>query len=133
MQNQMSDLEILYNILNIHVNESPDIPFSPSNQESMLSPVSIEDNHSISLDKEVPPLKTKKRVKFAYTDGSSTFAYETHPNIHVENSTPKCNGCDCKECNCHNREKWSFLTHVYVGSITVVGLYTLFRVLQRSR
>jgi len=139
--NTNTDLQLLYNMLNVDVNDPMEIPFSPSEQDSSLCPISIEEgNQSMGLDdKESSSSKTKKRVKYAYGDGQNTYAYEAHPSIKDKDNhgkKHKCKGChkeSCKHCGAHNKHSWSLMTQVYVGSITVVGLYALFRVLQKSR
>lgn len=133
--NTNMDLQLLYNILNVDVNDPAEIPFSPSDQDSALCPISIEEgNQTMGLedqDKESSS-KIKKRVKYAYGDGPATYAYEAHPSI--KDKTHKCKGCHKEHCGEHcDKHSWSLMTQIYVGSITVVGLYAFFRVLQKSR
>jgi len=137
MQTEMSDLNKLYRILDIDVNKlSSKKSFSSNDQNSVLTPVHVSEQEP-TLDKhKMHSLHVKKDVRFATHDDSSVIAYERHPTVDHNAIPPhKCSGCDNQSCDdCSVRHtNWSNLTHVYIGSITVIGLYALFRALQRSR
>lgn len=141
MNSHMSDLETLYRVLDIDVNRlsSKSPSFSSNTPDSALSPIPVNGENRVSLEKEKAQFfHVKKDLRFASSDDTSVFAYEPHPLIDLATEKEvrhKCSGCDnmkCDDCS-GTRPKWSILTHVYIGSITVVALYAMFRAIQRSK
>ena len=67
--------------------------------------------------------------------GSYYNAYVTDTNMHAydDSEVSNHNPTHVMASNTQPIEKWSPLTHVYVGSLTIVGLFVLFRALQNSK
>jgi len=142
--NDIYEMNQLYSILNMPINDSNDVSFASYTGQSTLSPVSVEDEYKISLETEaIRPLKMKKnKVQFANMNDSMV-AYEAHPSILTQNNKKQNNKKqNNKKQNTKEEEedsdtesdmKWATSMQLYLGSITVIGLYALFRALQRSR
>ena len=150
MNKQITDLDILYRILNVGSGNLRE-EFGPSTEASLLSPLPLlttkedvsdsesEDEDTSLMKKNGESIK-KKKVVFGSVDGA-TIAYESHPNLLIRRTTccdnGSCGSCctcgkpECSTCGAHR--KWSHLTQLYIGSITVVGLYVVFRALNRSK
>jgi hypothetical protein len=56
--------------------------------------------------------------------------YIDHPNIIQKSNTPASMSIK-KEDN--NKPEWDMITQFYIGSITVVGLFVVFRIMQKSK
>lgn len=140
MKSEMSDLELLYRMLDIDVNmSSTKDEFSENEPSSTLSPAPLDtDSDSDTESVQKDSVFSKKRVNFAIRDDEvAVIAYESHPTIDIFTQTdvrPKCSGCDNRRCDdcLGSRAKWSSITRIYVGSITVVALYAMFRALMRK-
>jgi hypothetical protein len=138
MNTEISDLDRLYRNLDIDVRTLSSKPtmFSSNTPESALSPLPFSEKQSPLEKEKVHAFHVKKDVRFATYDDSSVIAYASHPVVDssATDVPRKCSGCDNRMCdNCSVPTQWSILTQVYIGSITVVGLYAIFRALQRSK
>lgn len=125
----------LYSILNIPINHDANkntSGFTSYTDYSALSPLSIEEKSKVSLEKQAPSL-TKKNVRFAAMN-DSIVAYEAHPAIRTQKKEKDTDSdSDTESDDGMGQVEWPTSMQVYLGSITVVGLYALFRALQRSR
>ena len=65
--------------------------------------------------------------------------YMDHPNIKSSEPRKKCgmasseSSSDSSGESSGNPENWDLITQFYLGSITVVGLFIIFRVMQKSK
>ena len=65
--------------------------------------------------------------------------YMDHPNIKLSEPRKKCgmasseSSSDSSGESSGNPENWDLITQFYLGSITVVGLFIIFRVMQKSK
>lgn len=121
---KISDLEKLYKILDIHVNDLPkkdSFSFSPEVANSKHDPTEFnkedEDHGLVKIDHQ-----NKKKTK----EGIYTYILEKYKDGQNDNSANASSSGD------EDAPRWSKLTHLYIGSLTIIGLYAVFRALQRS-
>lgn len=115
--NNISDLETLYKILDIHVDNLPQKnTFSPEVANSKHDSIHFNTQPDAGLVKvEQPTQKEKKNIY--------TFFMEKYKDTQTP-TTSASGGEDIPQ--------WSKLTHLYIGSLTIIGLYAVFRAMQRS-
>ena len=59
--------------------------------------------------------------------------YMDHPNIKASASSPNRKKCGMSNEPNGDPANWDLVTQFYIGSITVVGLFIIFRVMQKSK
>ena len=57
--------------------------------------------------------------------------YIDHPNIIQKPNIPT--SISIKKEDNNNKPEWDMITQFYIGSITVVGLFVVFRIMQKSK
>jgi len=121
----ISDLEKLYKILDIHVDTIPrkeKESFSPEVANSEHDPTEFNQEADASLVKIDDKKKTNKKNKEHY---NYSYILEKYKDISDTQHTMSAAGDD-------DAPRWSKLTHLYIGSLTIIGLYAVFRALQKS-
>jgi len=119
-----TDLEKLYKKLDIHVDTIPrKETFSPEVANSKHDPTDFNKETDASLVKMEERNKTNKKNK----DEHYNYAYilEKYKEDKDQNLKTASAGED-------DVPHWSKLTHLYIGSLTIIGLYAVFRALQKS-
>jgi hypothetical protein len=151
---EMSELEKLYKMLNINVNNTDtkdvDDTFKPSIAYTKHEPIHMDhhdkDASKINLakmdgnEKHTP---IKHRVRFGHDESKikmiaysdiyhrikNNYADEDDAQLVMISTAAAAEDADGDGDFPH----WSKLTHLYIGSLTVIGLYALFRALQKTR
>jgi len=122
--NDSTDLEKLYRKLDIHVDTIPrKDTFSPEIANSKHDPTEFNKETDASLVKVEGINKTNKKNK----DEHYNYAYILEK--YKDNDQKIINSGSAGE---DDAPHWSKLTHLYIGSLTIIGLYAVFRALQKS-
>lgn len=100
---------------------------------NMNTLVKFKDRHeAFNIYSLVEPAYNDIQFKVENINGNpQVTTYMDHPNIKA--SPPNRKKCGVSNASSGEPEKWDLVTQFYVGSITVVGLFIIFRVMQKSK
>jgi hypothetical protein len=142
---KMSDLEKIYKLLNINIMDidKSDKTFSPSVADTKYAPIRVDDIDlsKINLENNNNNKNTGIKQRLRFTKDDSKFIMYKDDVKHDKNDDDESIDEDYDDTSEddsksdeeeYEKPKWSGLTHIYIGSLTVIGLYAMFRALQRN-
>jgi hypothetical protein len=109
-------------------NTRPSYKNEKKNRHVDFLPSSLNDKIDAIIKKEINADKSEKYVVLAKNNNESDkFLLDNHRN-HLENSDTKQN-----DSNEESPKKMDVVTNIYIGSLTVVALFLVYRFIQKSK
>jgi|UniRef100_A0A6C0DLE9 hypothetical protein len=113
-------------------NTRPSYKNEKKNRHVEFLPSSLNDKIDAIIKKEINADKPEQYVVLAKNDNETDkFLLDNHIN-HVENTYTKQND-SIDNSSKNNKKKMDVVTNVYIGSLTIVALFLVYRFIQKSK